>query len=67
MANVSLKVLEKSLNFLFKNGYEPCQLIFTVDLSLPQERPLKQGFDHCSPEYETSDRNLVHVLKADEP
>ena len=24
MGNVSLKVLEKSLNFLFKNGYEPC-------------------------------------------
>ena len=23
MGNVSLKVLEKSLNFLFKNGYEP--------------------------------------------
>ena len=26
MGNVSLKVLEKSLNFLFKNGYEPCFL-----------------------------------------
>ena len=26
MENVSLKVLEKSLNFLFKNGYEPCLL-----------------------------------------
>ena len=26
MGNVSLKVLEKSLNFLFKNGYEPCSL-----------------------------------------
>ena len=25
MRNVSLKVLEKSLNFLFKNGYEPCK------------------------------------------
>ena len=24
MGNVSLKVLEKSLNFLFKNGYKPC-------------------------------------------
>ena len=24
MGNVSLKVLEKSSNFLFKNGYEPC-------------------------------------------
>ena len=24
MGNVSLKVLEKSLNFLLKNGYEPC-------------------------------------------
>ena len=23
MGNVSLKLLEKSLNFLFKNGYEP--------------------------------------------
>ena len=26
MGNMSLKVLEKSLNFLFKNGYEPCNL-----------------------------------------
>ena len=26
MGNVSLKVLEKSLNFLFKNGYEPCKI-----------------------------------------
>ena len=24
MRNVSLKVLEKSLKFLFKKGYEPC-------------------------------------------
>ena len=24
MGNVSLKVLEKSLNFLFQKGYEPC-------------------------------------------
>ena len=24
MGNVSLKVLEISLNFLFKKGYEPC-------------------------------------------
>ena len=24
MGNVSLKDIEKSLNFLFKNGYEPC-------------------------------------------
>ena len=24
MGNVALKVLEKSLNFLFKNGCEPC-------------------------------------------
>ena len=24
MGNVSLKALEKALNFLFKNGYEPC-------------------------------------------
>ena len=24
MGNVSLKVLEKSLNFLFKKGYKPC-------------------------------------------
>ena len=24
MQNVSLKVLEKSLKFLFKKGYEPC-------------------------------------------
>ena len=30
MGNVSLKVLEKSLNFLFKNGYEPC--IYEQDL-----------------------------------
>ena len=27
MRNVSLKVLEKSLKFLFKKGYEPCWLI----------------------------------------
>ena len=26
MGNVSLKVLEKPLDFLFKNGYEPCML-----------------------------------------
>ena len=26
MGNVSLNVLEKSLNFLFKNEYEPCYL-----------------------------------------
>ena len=25
MGNVSLKVLEKYLNFLFKKGYEPCK------------------------------------------
>ena len=25
MENVSLKVLEKSLKFLFKKGYEPCR------------------------------------------
>ena len=29
MRNVSLKVLEKSLNFLFKNGYEPCIKLLT--------------------------------------
>ena len=26
MGNVCLKVLEKSLNFLFKKGYVPCEL-----------------------------------------
>ena len=26
--NVSLKVLEKSWNFLFKKGYEPCTVYF---------------------------------------
>ena len=26
MGNVSLKVLEKSLNFLFKNRYKPCSV-----------------------------------------
>ena len=31
MGNVSLKVLEKSLNFLFKNGYEPCMVYQSVD------------------------------------
>ena len=25
MLNVTLKVLKKSLNFLFKKGYEPCK------------------------------------------
>ena len=33
MGNVSLKVLEKSLSFLFKNGYEPC-IRFTAALPL---------------------------------
>ena len=28
MGNVSLKVLEKSLNFLFKKGYKPCTVYF---------------------------------------
>ena len=28
MGNVSLKVLENSLNFLFKKGYEPCTVYF---------------------------------------
>ena len=28
MGNVSSKVLEKSLNFLFKKGYEPCTVYF---------------------------------------
>ena len=28
MGNVSLKVREKSLNFLFKKGYEPCRVYF---------------------------------------
>ena len=27
MGNVSLKVLEKSLNFLFKKGFEPCRVL----------------------------------------
>ena len=27
MGNVSLKVLEKSLNFLFKKGYQPCIIL----------------------------------------
>ena len=27
MGNVSLKVLEKSLNFLFKKGYKPCRVL----------------------------------------
>ena len=30
MGNVSLQVLEKSLNFLFKNGYEPCTLLTRI-------------------------------------
>ena len=34
MGNVSLKVLEKSLNFLLKNGYEPCKGTGDVLLSL---------------------------------
>ena len=28
MGNVSLKVLEKSLNFLFKKRFAPCELEF---------------------------------------
>ena len=46
MGNVSLKVLEISLNFLFKKGYEPCaqfkgaggvlQLLCELDSSLSQ-------------------------------
>ena len=31
MENVSLKVLEKSLKFLFKKGYEPCRTRFEKD------------------------------------
>ena len=34
MGNVSLKVLEKSWNFLFKNGYEPCKFFFPLVLKL---------------------------------
>ena len=29
MGNVSLKVLEKSLNFLLKKGYKPCLVILS--------------------------------------
>ena len=31
MGNVSLKVLEKFLNFLFKKGYEPCVWVESVN------------------------------------
>ena len=31
MVNVSLKVLEKSLNFLFKKGYEPWKFSPSLD------------------------------------
>ena len=31
MENVSLKVLEKSLKFLLKKGYEPCRTRFEKD------------------------------------
>ena len=58
MGNVSLKVLEKSLSFLFKNGYEPCsvnvfQFCFSNDVDLdrqmmvvlsPAPRPLPRKF-----------------------
>ena len=33
MGNVSLKVLEMSLNFLFKNGYEPCRKVLISELN----------------------------------
>ena len=57
MGNVSLKVLEKSLNFLFKNGYEPCggptadeqnsskkaTVIFHYEKISPSEKRLHKG------------------------
>ena len=33
MGNVSLKVLKKSLNFLFKKGYEPCNALILLLLN----------------------------------
>ena len=34
MRNVSLKVLEKSLKFLFKKGYEPCNNMGSTETRL---------------------------------
>lgn len=63
---VGLKNYQERLRLFSDGSLFSAQLIFTVDLSLPEEWLLKQGFDDCSPEYETSDRNVVFV-KADEP
>ena len=40
MGNVSLKVLEKSLNFLFKNGYEPCIKSTLLEKVTPEGREI---------------------------
>ena len=44
MGNMSLKVLEKSLDFLFKKGYEPCLnvictyfFLFVLSVTIPPE------------------------------
>ena len=45
MANVSLKVLEKSGKFLFKKGYEPCNIDTFINRH-PTEKKyvLRRGF-----------------------
>ena len=63
---VGLKNYHERLRLFSDGPLFSAQLIFNVYLSLPEEWSLKQGFDNCSPEYATSDRNVVHV-KPDEP
>ena len=58
MGNVSLKVLEKSLNFLFKKGYEPCTVYFVhkaasqVGFFILERKKMLQVKDCC----------IVHAL-----
>ena len=49
MGNVSMKVLDKSLNFLFKKGYEPCRSLLSLfHRSSDKRRSItKPQTEHC--------------------